>query len=399
MVQVQYKKTALITASIILLSLGVWALVRGVFWYSAVAAQSTRDEIINKVVSNHQTKEIKSDDQADPFGEDGIARILLIGLDKRVGQMGGNCDAIQLVTIDKAKQSVIITAVPRGTYSPLPPGKATTSSDYYVSNACRLGGLEYGIGQIEKILGQHADYLVVVGFSETLGILRNLKLPTASTLQWLRQRHAYAIGEPQRARNHSTFLKNLLVRFIPTENSTFDKAWQYITYKTTHTDLSFAETQALVGALSAMDLSNHPERVQLSMRPAHAVQDIQYVPENLEKYLDTTLGSIKNILSKKDFSGVSATNTQAHLLKMINDKKDDVAFIVWVFENNLWLQIEDDEKRLFTQFNFLERYLSLASVKENRSSLISDYILEMEHRGEGEWAKKGEGLLAKEIPR
>jgi hypothetical protein len=47
-----------------------------------------------------------------------------------------------------------------------------------------------------------------------LGILRNLKLPTTDTLRWLRHRQGYAIGEPQRAHNHSTFLKQLILRFF-----------------------------------------------------------------------------------------------------------------------------------------------------------------------------------------
>ena len=143
-----------------------------------------------------------------PFGDDEIARILFIGLDSRAGQTHGHCDAIQLIEIDKGKNSVQITAVPRGTYSPLPPGVGATTTDYYVSNACGLVSLEYGVKQMEYILGKKADYIMVVGFSEVMGILKYLDLPTTPTLQWLRHRQGYAIGEPQRAHNHSTFLKN-----------------------------------------------------------------------------------------------------------------------------------------------------------------------------------------------
>ncbi|MDO8499567.1 MAG: hypothetical protein Q7S66_02795 [bacterium] len=391
------KKILFYIAGIIILILGVWALLHGVSWYRGIQAKRAQAETIDNIIKARQVANTTSDNATDPFGEDGIVRILLIGLDKRAGQVDGNCDLIQLATIDKTKQSVVITAVPRGTYSPLPLGKGATSSDYYVSNACGLGGLEYGIKQIEKILGERADYVVVVGFSQTLGILRNLKLPTTQTLQWLRERHVYAIGEPQRARDHSTFLKYLLTKFVPTDISPADEATQYIMYKTVQTDLSFSETKTLVTTLSAMDLANHPERVLLSMRPAHSVQDIQYIPENLGAYLDATVGPLSNVLSKNDYSGDSTAETQTQLLKIMADKKSDPDFIVWAWQNNLWLQIEDDQTRLSVQFDFLSSYLPLVSTTAERQSIISDYILEMENRGESRWQELGRGLLSKEI--
>jgi anionic cell wall polymer biosynthesis LytR-Cps2A-Psr (LCP) family protein len=398
----EYNKTMkkyllIIIISIPVVIFGAWYIARSVSLYRAAAAEqaliNARNYAIENVLAAHRSREAR-DGAADPFGDDGLARVLLIGLDKRTGQTEGHCDVIQLITIDQKNQNVTITAVPRGTYSPLPPGKGVTSSDYYVSNACGLGGLEYGIKQVEKILGQKADYLVVVGFSETLGILRNLHLPTTETLQWLRHRQGYAIGEPQRARNHSTFLKQMTIKFVPAEKSSkIDTALQYILYKIVKTDLSFAEAQALVNAMSGMDLANHPERIRLSMRPAYDVQDIPYVEEHLGEYLDKTLGPVTKYLSKDDYSGVKEEEAQAKLLEIIEAKKNNPEFITWAFENNLWLQIEDDEKRLAAQYDFLERYLPLVSEKAERKNIITDYILEMEHRGENARVEKGKSLL------
>ncbi|HOX60608.1 MAG TPA: hypothetical protein PLV72_01215 [Candidatus Magasanikbacteria bacterium] len=387
----------IIIALLISASLGVWALVNGVSWYRFFSAERSRNQAIDNVINSHRSEKEGLNDGADPFGEDGVVRVLFIGLDKRAGQTEGHCDAIQLITIDKTKPEVLITAVPRGTYSPLPFGKGVTSSDYYVSNACGLGGLEYGIDQIEKILGQRADYLVTVGFSEVLGVLRNLELPTTETLQWLRQRHSYAIGEPQRAHDHSTFLKYLLTNFIPRQNTQIDKALQYIVFKTVNTDLSFSQAQTIIGVLSTMDLANQPERVHLAMRPAYSVQDIEYVPENLGQYLDSTLSPIKDRLAKDDYSGDTAEEVQNKLLNLIDGRKNDPEFIAWVFENDLWLQIEDREKRLSTQFEFLEKYISLESKKAESKSIVAEYILEMENRGESMWVEKGRELLAREI--
>jgi hypothetical protein len=260
-----------------------------------------------------------------------------------------------------------------------------------------VGGLEYGITQIEKILGQKADYIVVVGFSEALGIFRYFGLPTTETLQWLRQRQGYAIGEPQRAHNHSMFIKQMMVRFLPEENSSMNTALEYIIYKMIKTDLSFAEAQALVDALSAIDLPNHAERVHLLMKPAYMVRDIPYDEKNLDEYIDSMIRPIKNLLPGADFSGITQEEAQAKLLEIIHESMDDPDFSLWAFENNIWLQIEDKDKRLAVQYDVLEMYVSTLSEKSERENIISDYILEMEYYEEGQWVEKGKELLAKEM--
>jgi anionic cell wall polymer biosynthesis LytR-Cps2A-Psr (LCP) family protein len=394
------KKKIKIVLIIIVATFCLWFLIEGILWYRAMSAEraieKARAQAIENIIDSRRPSGAE-ESTADPFGEDNLVRVLFIGLDARVGQENGHCDAIQLITVDKNAGAVNITAVPRGTYSPLPPGKGVTSSDYYVSNACGLGGLDYGIKQIEKILGVKADYLVVVGFSEALGIMRNLRLPTTETLQWLRHRQGYAIGEPQRAHNHSTFIKQMMVKFVPTEQSTIDTAMQYIVYKLIKTDLSFAQAQKIVGAISAMDIVNHPEKVQLSMRPLYPVQDIPYEPDKIEEYLDQTLGPIKHLLAKDDYSGVAEETVQAKLLGVIEENKNNPEFVVWAYQNNLWLQIEDDSKRLSAQYDLLVAYLALLPIKAEREAVLADYILEMENRGELLWQEKARELLAQEI--
>lgn len=392
-----------IRLSILLLILGItgWFAIHALRSYRAgdpvKAAQKAREEAIERVIDARRAKVTEGvENTRDLFDKDEMVRVLIIGLDKRVGQTAGHCDVIQMVEINRKKQEVTITAVPRGTYAPLPPGLATTSSDYYVSNSCGLAGIEYGINQIEKILGVKADHLVIVGFSETLGILRTLKLPTTETLQWLRQRHVYAIGEPQRAHNHSTFIKQMLVKYIPEKNSKIDEVLQYIVYKMVKTDLSFTESSILAKTLGEMSLKDHPDRIHLAMRPAYLVSDIPYIPEELNTYLEKTLNPIKNYLSKKDYSGAGEQTVQDGLLKVIAEKKNDPSFISWAYENNLWLQIEDENTRLQFQYEILEKYL-LQIEKTKRRSLVEDYILEMEQTGQPQWVEKGKLLLAKQL--
>ena len=398
------KRKKIIIFLIIILAIFFWFFPKNILRRESSASDNTllkaQIEAQNKAIKNiidSRRLENSEEQIIDPFGEDGVIRILFIGLDARVGQNNGHCDAIQLISVDNNTGNIDITAVPRGTYSPLPPGKGTIPLDYYVSNACSLGGLEYGIEQIEKILGVKADYLVVVGFSEALGILRYLHLPTTETLQWLRNRQAYAIGEPQRAHNHSTFIKQMLVRFVPTENTKLDTVLEYIIYKLIKTDLSFTQSQKILNAIITMDIANHPEKIKLSIRPFYLVEDIQYDSEHIDKYLDQALGPIKHLLSKDDYSEISKETLQAKLLQTIEKNKDNLEFISWSYQNNLWLQIEDNEQSLAVQYNLLVNYLQLLSDKKECQSVLADYIIEMENRGEPLWQEKGKKLLREEI--
>lgn len=357
-------------------------------------AKDTPQSQVDRLLEDRKKALVEGGEPVDLFGDDNKVSILLIGLDSRAGQKSGHCDAIQLFNIDREKDTVTITAVPRGTYSPLPPGgPERPTSSYYVSNACGIGGLEYGVNQIQKILGQKADYMVVVGFSETLGILRKFKLPTMETLRWLRHRKGYQIGEPQRAHNHSTFLKHLMVEYTPTDVSKIDTLFHYILYKTVETDLSFSQVQDLITELSRMELSAHPERVTLLMKPRYPVQDIAYDPEHLEEKLNDLLDPIKHLLSPEDYKEITNQSAEDRIVNIIEKKKDDPVFVDWAFKNDLWLQIDNEEKRENARYDLLTRYISKLPNKEEKEQILEDYILEMEQTGMKERGDKAKALL------
>ncbi|MFA6131470.1 MAG: hypothetical protein WC702_00165 [Patescibacteria group bacterium] len=389
----------LVIGSLILLGVGGWFVVRLIISnHQSAEEKQAKDELqaqIQSVVDARLAVQL-SGEETDPFGEDGILSVLLLGLDSRSGSTVGHCDAIQFVEINKTNQTVNITAVPRGTYSPLP-GSGHLPSDYYISNACEIGSLDYGITQIEKILGQKAEYVAMVGFSEALGAFRLLGLPTTETLQWLRLRQGYAIGEPQRAHNHSTFLKQLLVKFTPTDPSQLDSVWEFLLYQLVDTDLSFKQTQDIVAVLSAMDFANYPDRVSLSMKPAYAVAEIPYDSENLEAYLSAMLDPISAVIPEGAYTGLSELEEQQQLMALINAGLEDTDFVKRAFEQKLWLQIDDASTRESVHLALLSKYLAGLSDGEEIKKLLADYIIEMEAGGQIDWAAAGRELLAQEI--
>ncbi|PJE77143.1 hypothetical protein COV05_00845 [Candidatus Uhrbacteria bacterium CG10_big_fil_rev_8_21_14_0_10_48_16] len=322
-----------------------------------------------------QTQETTSD----LFGEDDLVSILLLGLDARAGSDVAHCDVIQFIELNRKNDRVRITAIPRGTFALLPEA-GHVPSDYYVSNACAIGGLEYGMTQIEQILGKQTDYVVMVGFSKALGIFRLLQLPTTETLQWLRARHAYAIGEPQRAHNHSTFLKQLLTQDTISQFT----ALEYILYKLVDTDLTFSQAQELSRVVVAMELSKYPERVELSMKPEYLVQEVAYDPEMLTTFLESPFNPPE---------GASKEEIQQEIIDIITMNLHDPILVERMFEQQLWWQLEDASMRESMHFTLLETYLSQKKEEEERQTLLADYIIEMEALGETNWAERGRALL------
>ena len=269
----------------------------------AVLGSETQEQVTP--VKDFMSGVLVADQNAvDPFGSDDTVKILLIGEDSRVGEAVGHCDVIQFLDIDKKNEIIKITAVPRGTFSPLP-GSGYAASDYYVSNACKIGGLDYGVSQIEKIIGQKADYVVRLGFSGATGIFRRLNLPAAESLAWLRNRHGFAIGEPQRAHNHSAFIKKILVEYAGGEAGKRDVVWQYLIFKLFKTDLTFGQVRQIAEAFSGFDLAEHPERVRLFMRPAYQVVDIDYDTAHLDEKRQALLAPVIALLSTEDYAGVT----------------------------------------------------------------------------------------------
>ncbi len=359
------------------------------------AEQSRKDAIM--AVIDARIEAAAKTSSTDPFGDDGIARILVIGLDTRIGSDVSHCDAIQLVEINKILETVRITAVPRGTYAPLPPGTAVTSSDYYVSNSCALGGIAYGITNIERILGTKADYVAFIGFSELMGALRTLRLPASDTLQWLRHRQGYAIGEPQRARNHSTFIKTMMVRYTPLSITKVDTTLHYLLYRFIRTDMPFSTVQILIQTLSDMNISERPEAITLAMRPSYTVEDIVYDPDEAGAYVTTMITPISKYLSTHDFQKLTEADIMHTILTSIEEHSTDEMFITWAWEHKLWFQISDEDIRLDTQYKLLTSYLALQNTTHIRQEILGDYVLEMKFLGYTDWANKGEQLIAAEL--
>jgi anionic cell wall polymer biosynthesis LytR-Cps2A-Psr (LCP) family protein len=359
---------------------------------SLEAAEPPAWDAVNDVLATRQ-EEIDADSEI-PFGTDTQINILTLGLDSRKEGLERHCDAIHMVTLDLKDWSMLITSVPRGTYSPLPPGGDYKESDYYVSNACAFGGLDYGVSQIEKIVGVKADYVATVGFSQALGIFRVLELPTTETLQWLRHRQSYAIGDPQRSQNQAVFMKDVALKLLGGDGITTPV--MHILYSLVDTDLDFKTAQALYTAYRASGIEERPEDIRLTMKPYFETRVYHFDPENADEQVDALVAALQGRLSSRDLTNRSIEELQAELEAYLRDSLASDETVIHVYEEQLWRQLEDEDDREELHFRFLEKY-----VKEIRDTdhdkaveLVTDYVLEKQYFELTGWEQKGRSLLA-----
>ena len=358
---------------------------------SLAAAEPPAWDAVSAVIQARET-EIDADSTAS-FGSDTQINILALGVDSRKEGREQHCDAIHMVTLDLADWSILITSVPRGTYAPLPLGREYKETDYYVSNACAFGGLDYGVKQIEKIAGIKADYVATVGFSQALGIFRVLNLPTTETLQWLRHRQSYAIGDPQRSQNQAVFMKDIALRLLGDDG--VSTLLLHILYSLVDTDLDFKTTQALYEAYRAAGIADRPEDISLTMKPYFETKEYHFDPDNADAQVDALLAVLKGRLSPEDLSYKSVAELQVELVKYLRESLASEDTVIHVYNEQLWRQVEDAEVREELHFRFTEKY-----VKEVRDTdpakaveIVTDYILEKQYYELSEWEEKGRVLL------
>ncbi|MFH1433912.1 MAG: hypothetical protein ABIG32_03390, partial [Candidatus Uhrbacteria bacterium] len=329
------------------------------------------------------------------LGEVGEINVLLIGLDTRKGSDEAHCDAIHMFSINTKAESLVITSVPRGTVVYIP-GGPYDQTDYYVSNACAFAGLDYGISQIEKITQKHADFVVTVGFSQVVGVLRLMELPTTETLQWLRHRHSYGIGEPQRIHNQAVFMKDMIISQLDRFRSDLTLPVQYLLYKTVNTDMDFSTARALLEYLIAIKIDERPDDIVLRMRPYYETVDYHFDIENPQVQIAEIAERLDAVLSEDDFAGQTEEEVQADLVAYLEYRLYDPEPIGDVMDQMLWLQVANGTTREQYHYDFLVRFLieEYSNDNEGTIDMISDYILEKETLELTEWTERGKDLLA-----
>ncbi|MFH1611613.1 MAG: LCP family protein [Patescibacteria group bacterium] len=369
------------------------------FLVSALFGLSKRDENkmnqIESIVDLVLQERLAQADGQIGFGDDSQINVLLLGLDGRIEDSNPHCDAIHFFTLDVENWNMIITSVPRGTYTYIP--QKLVDTEYYLANACSYEGLDYGIEQIEKVIGVKADYVITVNFSQTLGILRLFDFPTTETLEWLRHRQSYQIGDPQRSHNQAVFIKDMIINHLAKFRSNFTLPMQYLLYTFVDTDMDFATASAILGGFVDSEIDARPDDIVLQMRPYYQTVDYHFDAQTIADQISTWQDRLRPYLSTNDLTGVTKEQIQASIIAYLQDSFENKEDLDHIVDNQLWLQVEDEQTREQLHYDFVELYAQQMGDPQEIIDFISLYILEKETLGQDDWAQKGKELLSNMI--
>ncbi len=356
-----------------------------------LSAQQNVEDVLQNVVSDRLASEL--DGEVD-FGSDSEINILLIGLDQRKDWDNPHCDAIHLFTLDIEQWDITITSVPRGTYAYIP--KDIPAHENYMANTCSYEGIEYGIKQVERLLGVKTDYYATVNFSQTIGILRLFQMPTTESLQYLRHRQSYQIGDPQRSHNQAVFMGDVIKSQGHRLQSDFSLPLFYALYNFVDTDMEFSAVKALVDGYLENGILEREDAITYRMVPYHAVTDMHFDTENPQAQIDALLDRIRPYLSSEDLSDRSLESIQADLLAYLEDGIDTEDTVQDVVNRQLWLQLENEPDRERMHYAYVEEYVYWLVGQDRRPeaiALVSNYIVEKQALGQEDYEDRGKGLL------
>ncbi len=329
--------------------------------------------------------------------------ILVAGVDARSGSDTIHCDAIHVVSVDIKNDRVEFTNIPRGTYTyismpggwqpreelvaavtaqhqapppvlvdpnappveplaepvpttsppPLTPQEVTARAwrmEQYLSNVCAYVGFDAFVDRVEDIARVKVDYTVRVGFSQAQGVLRALQFDPTATLQFLRHRKTYGLGDVQRSYNQSLFLGDLL-KNQAARVAALPVTAQAALYHLVDTDIPYGTARALMDWAVASPVRTDEGRVTHRTAPSWTprAQEIRFDAENPDEQVEALYARLKRYDPSFTPRDVQPTLrryldeqlTTAYAALVAGDLALAREAIDPVVEQQLWHQVED----------------------------------------------------------
>ncbi|MEK7108163.1 MAG: hypothetical protein AAB898_00655, partial [Patescibacteria group bacterium] len=252
--------------------------------------------------------------------------------------------------------------------------------EQYISNVCEYEGFDTFVDRVEDIARIKVDYTVRVGFSQAEGLLRALRFDPAATLQFLRHRKTYSLGDVQRSYNQSLFLEDVL-RQHATTVANLPVTAQAALYHLVDTDIPYGVARSLVAWVSASPVRTEAGRMTHRTAPGWTprAQEIRFDPEEASRQVEELYARLKRYDPT-----FSVRDVQPTLRRYINERltmtyaaivngnlataREHIASVVGP---QLWHQVEDKDAREMTMATaaILERTLTWFETHDMQKTL------------------------------
>ncbi len=292
----------------------------------------------------------------DAFAGQSRINIALIGLDGRMGATTGHADANHILSIMPDIGKIQIISIPRDTYVDCGYDDTTHLNKltvYYMA-AGRQSYLKK-LAEIAKL--QSIPYYIEFGFSQAMGVMSLFGYKSSETLQVLRSRKSFAIGDYQRVYNQAQFVKQLMVRHYNTLTGTFQPVFINGILALVRTNMKYSEISNIFSKLEQNKFTASPENISIKIRPSLKANYKVFDFSNPEMIAQMKQQLGLDRIAKRDTTAFTPTNFTKYLEKkltkiIITAAKDTlknpqlaINKLKPTYEQKIWLQFDNDSLR------------------------------------------------------
>lgn len=301
-------------------------------------------------------------------------RILITGIDSRIGSTKNHADATHLITVWFEPGIVEIISIPRGTWADagydepfidsvreVNPDAKLYSQNYLANVRANKGRARYWkdvrrIAHVDSI-----NYYVEFGFSQAIGLLELLgydeeKAP--QVLRVLRTRQVYGGQEHQRNYNQGQFIKQMIIQLFPKLESVEGEIILRSALLMVDTDLNIDVIKNIISKLKEKGFPRNGEAVIQRVQPKYGHKYLSYdfaqkdAVDSLYKFLagkSLRLARDKN-LNDNSATSIKVKKTLDSLLRdseshVTSDPARSIRNLRIPFEQRAWFQISNLAER------------------------------------------------------
>lgn len=268
-------------------------------------------------------------------------KVLLIGVDTRLGKSSARADAIHLLCVDLDEASIEIVSIPRGTIVP------PVEKGIIISHVRQWKGRNGLMQCVSKCTGKGTiSYFVEVGLSQAMGILELLGYANpVSELQSLRQRKGYQFGDIERSYAQARFIRKTLLRHFELLTGVTGDLLLTAGLSLVETNLTKDICQGVIYALKEQGFPRSEEAVAIDLRSRFEKRIVAKTKGEADG--ERELRRKEMLLQEQAQSIVQRKIRSAlhHASMHVDAPSRVVADLGKIYEQRGWLQIQNHEIR------------------------------------------------------
>lgn len=302
-------------------------------------------------------EDMRAGSSRDEFAGYNRINIALIGVDGRMGAPRGHADANHIISIIPDAGKIQIISIPRDTYVDCGYDDTTNLNKltvYYMG-----AGREAYLEKIAEIAGLGSiKYYVEFGFSQAMGMLRLFGYNSTQTLQVLRSRKSFAIGDYQRVYNQAQFVRQLILRHFDLTNGSLKPVFINGILALVRTNMNYDIVSNIFDTIEEKGIHKNPDNISIKIKPGVQTGYKVFDFSNPE-VIASLRGQLKlESIAKQDTTAFSPKNFQEYLSNKLNNiifdsAKDTIKNprlainkLKPYYEQKIWLQIGNEEESL-----------------------------------------------------